>query len=235
MSQQEPVEVHAAFDELARLVLSDQTMDGLLQRIAELAKSVVAGATEVSVTLVGKDRGATVVATGPLAVALDERQYADDAGPCYDAALGGAAAYIADMRTETRWPLFTAAARIVGALSSLSTPIPLQHYANAAINMYGAEPDAFDEESMAVAQSFASYAGVALANMHLDESTRTLADQLQTAMESRAVIEQAKGVLMGQRRCTAEDAFDILVKLSQQSNRKLREVAQALVESTLAT
>jgi AmiR/NasT family two-component response regulator len=69
--------------------------------------------------------------------------------------------------------------------------------------------------------------------MHLYESTRTLAEQLQTAMESRAVIEQAKGVLMGQRRCTADEAFEILVKLSQQSNRKLREVAQALVDSTL--
>jgi GAF domain-containing protein len=170
-----------------------------------------------------------------LAVALDERQYADDAGPCYDAALGGAAAHIPDMRAETRWPLFTAAARAAGALSSLATPIPLQHYANAAINMYATEPEAFDDEALALAQSFASYAGVALANMHLYESTRTLADQLQTAMESRAVIEQAKGILMAQQGCTPDEAFGLLVKLSQSSNRKLREVAQALVDSTRPT
>lgn len=57
-----------------------------------------------------------------------------------------------------------------------------------------------------------------------------MAEQLETAMRSRAVIEQAKGILMGQRRCTAEEAFEVLVRLSQNSNRKLRDVAQALVD-----
>ena len=226
------VGAQAAFDELARMVLSEHTMDTLLARVAELARDVVEGAMEVSVSLVGKDRAATVVATGPLAAALDERQYEADSGPCVAAAQAGAVASITDMRTETRWPAFTKAAVEAGALSSLSTPIPLQQYATAALNMYGATPGAFDDQAVSLAGSFASYAGVALANMHLYESTRTLAEQLQTAMESRAVIEQAKGVLMGQRRCSADEAFDILVKLSQQSNRKLREVAQALVDSS---
>lgn len=67
--------------------------------------------------------------------------------------------------------------------------------------------------------------------MHLYESTRSLAEQLQAAMDSRAVIEQAKGVLMGQQHCTPDKAFDRLVALSQQSNRKLRDVARALVDS----
>jgi GAF domain-containing protein len=235
MAANEPVDAQAAFDELARIVLSDQTMDGLLQRVAELAQGVIPGAAEVSVTMVGRDKATTVVATGSLATALDERQYDDESGPCLDAAQSGSVASIPDMRTEVRWPHFTKAAVEAGALSSLSTPIPLQQYANAALNMYGTEAGVFDDEAQAMAQSFASYAGVALANMHLYESTRTLAEQLQVAMESRAVIEQAKGVLMGQRRCTAEEAFDILVKLSQQSNRKLREVAQALVESARLT
>jgi GAF domain-containing protein len=225
------LDAQAAFDELARLVLSEQTMEGLLSRVAELARGVVPGAAEVSVTLVGKDKATTVVSTGDVALALDERQYADETGPCLDAAQGATVASIPDMRSETRWPRFAAAAVGKGVLSSLSTPIPLQQYTNGALNMYGLEVDAFDEEAMALATSFASYAGVALANMHLYESTRTLAEQLQTAMESRAVIEQAKGVLMAQRSCSAEEAFDVLVHLSQQSNRKLRDVAQALVDS----
>ena len=66
--------------------------------------------------------------------------------------------------------------------------------------------------------------------MHLYEAQGRVAEQLQTAMQSRAVIEQAKGILMGARRCKAEEAFDILVKLSQDTNRKLRDVAQALVD-----
>ncbi len=67
--------------------------------------------------------------------------------------------------------------------------------------------------------------------MHLYESTAKLAQQLDLAMQSRAVIEQAKGILMGQRLCTADEAFTLLVDLSQRSNRKLRDVAQALVDS----
>lgn len=235
MAHDHPIDAQAAFDELARLVLADQTMDGLLNRIAVLAQGVVPGAAEVSVSLVTKDKATTVASTGQLATALDERQYAEDSGPCVDAARTGTVSSIPDMRIEARWPAFTKAAVEAGAFSSLSTPIPLQRYASAALNMYSTDVEGFDDEARAVAEAFAGYAGVALANMHLYESTRTLAEQLKTAMDSRAVIEQAKGVLMGQRRCTADEAFDILVKLSQQSNRKLREVAQALVDSALLT
>jgi GAF domain-containing protein len=232
MTESGRVDAQAAFDELARMVLSEHTMDTLLSRVAELAKNVVAGASEVSVSLLGTNRATTIVATGELAAALDERQYDEDSGPCLSAAQTGSVASIPDMRTETRWPAFTKSAVEAGALSSLSTPIPLQQHATAAaLNMYGATAGAFGPEAVSLAGSFAGYAGVALANMHLYESTRTLAEQLQAAMESRAIIEQAKGVLMGQRRCTADEAFEVLVKLSQQSNRKLREVAQALVDS----
>lgn len=230
-----PIDAQAAFDEPARLVLADQTMDGLLNRIAVLAKDVVPGASEVSVSLVAKYKATTVASTGELATALDEHQYAEASGPCLDAAQAGSVSSIPDMRTETRWPTFTPAAVERGALSSLSTPIPLQQYASAALNMYSTEVNGFDDEAKSVAVAFAGYAGVALANMHLYETTKTLAEQLQTAMQSRAVIEQAKGVLMGQRRCTAEEAFDILVNLSQHSNRKLRDVAQALVDSAQLT
>jgi AmiR/NasT family two-component response regulator len=72
---------------------------------------------------------------------------------------------------------------------------------------------------------------VALANAHLYDTQATLAQQLQAAMESRAVIEQAKGIVMGSRRCTAAEAFSILSRISQDTNRKLREVAAELVAS----
>jgi len=100
----------------------------------------------------------------------------------------------------------------------------------AAPNIYSVDEHAIDEASVELAGMFAAYAGVALANMHLYEAPGQVAEQLQTAMHSRAVIEQAKGILMAQRRCSAEDAFTILIHLSQDTNRKLRDVAQALVE-----
>jgi len=79
-------------------------------------------------------------------------------------------------------------------------------------------------------QTFAGYAAVALANAHLYDTTANLAQQMQAAMDSRAVIEQAKGIIMGDRRCTADEAFAILTRLSQDSNRKLRDIAAALVD-----
>ena len=74
-----------------------------------------------------------------------------------------------------------------------------------------------------------------LNNAGLYFTATTRADQLAESPRSRAVIDQAKGILMGTRRCTAEEAFDILVRLSQQSQRKLRDVANALVEQTTGT
>jgi GAF domain-containing protein len=227
------IDPQQAFDELGQMVLGEHTMDHLLQRIVALAMDVIPGAEDVSVTLVSTNKATTVVSTGRLATELDETQYATGFGPCLAAAEGGAVASIPDVDNELRWPAFCKEAIQRGVLSSLSTPIPLQQYASAALNLYASKPKAFDDAAVELATTFAGYAGVALANMHLYETTRALAEQLQTAMESRAVIEQAKGILMGQRRCSADEAFDILVRLSQQANRKLRDVAQALVDQSI--
>jgi AmiR/NasT family two-component response regulator len=107
-------------------------------------------------------------------------------------------------------------------------PVPV----SVALNVYARNAEAFDGDSLELAATFASYAAVAVANMHLFESQKQLAEHLATAMQSRAVIDQAKGILMAERRCSPQEAFDLLVGASQRSNRKLRDVAQALVDTT---
>jgi GAF domain-containing protein len=134
-----------------------------------------------------------------------------------------------DMAAEVRWPDWATRATAAGAHSSLSVGLPVHEQVSGALNIYSLDPKAFDEDAIVLAQTFAGYAAVALANAHLYDVTATLAQQLQAAMESRAVIEQAKGILMGQRRCSADEAFAILAKLSQDSNRKVRDIAEALV------
>ena len=225
-----PAQPQDAFEELGRVTLADNSIDTVMDKVAALTKRTIAGAAEVSVTFVQRGKATTVATTGPLALLLDERQYDRGYGPCLDSIAGGQPLLIADMATETRWPDFAAAARKQGAGSSLSIPVPVQREVSAALNIYSTKPNAFDGSAVELASTFAAYAGVALANMHLYEAQGKVAEQLQTAMASRAVIEQAKGILMGQRGCSAEQAFDILVKLSQETNRKLREVAQALVD-----
>ena len=224
-----PADAAQAFAELGRITLADHSLDQVMDKIAALSKRVVPGVDEASVTLVDRGRPMTVAFTGQLAMDLDERQYERGSGPCLDGIAAGAVVEIGDMATDTRWPDWTDAARRRGAGSSLTVPVPVQREVGAALNMYSRTPHAFDEHSRELAASLAAYAGVALANMHLYEAQGRVAEQLQTAMASRSVIEQAKGILMGARGCTADEAFDVLVGLSQTSNRKLREVAEALV------
>jgi GAF domain-containing protein len=224
-----PMQPQDAFAELARVTLADHSLDTVMEKVARLTKRTVPGASEVSVTLVERGRASTVAFTGQLAIELDERQYDKGYGPCLDAIAAGQPVRIDKMSTETRWRDWTSEATKHGAGSSLSIPVPLQREVNAALNIYCTDEHGFDDAAAELASTFAAYAGVALANMHLHQAQGKVAEQLQAAMHSRAVIEQAKGILMGARRCTPEQAFDILVDLSQTSNRKLREVAEALV------
>ncbi len=232
MSEQAPLQPQDAFHELARVTLADHTLDTVMDKVAALTKRTVPGAAEVSVTFVQGEQAATRAYTGPLALHLDERQYDKGYGPCLASIAGAEPVHIQDMATETRWPDFAAEAQQHGAGSSLSIPVPVQREVAAALNIYSTDPNAFDNEAVELASTFAAYAGVALANMHLYQAQGQVAEQLQAAMASRAVIEQAKGILMGQRGCDAEEAFSRLVKLSQDTNRKVRDVAQALVEQT---
>ena len=227
-----PTQPQDAFEELGRVTLADNSIETVMEKVAALTKRTLAGAAEVSVTFVQRGKASTVATTGPLALLLDERQYARGYGPCLDSIAGGEPLLVADMATETRWPDFAAEARKQGAGSSLSIPVPVQREVSAALNIYSTQSNAFDGDAVELASTFAAYAGVGLANMHLYEAQGKVAEQLQAAMASRAVIEQAKGILMGQRGCSAERAFDVLVKLSQDTNRKLRDVAQALVDET---
>ncbi|MCW2777487.1 MAG: hypothetical protein JWN17_1212 [Frankiales bacterium] len=221
-------------ERLAGLRLAETTLAGVMDTICVLTKETVPGASDVSVTVLDERRAATVASTGELATALDEGQYARGHGPCLDSIAGAEPVHIPSMTQEQRWPDFAQQARELGAGSSVSLPMPLQREISAALNVYSRQEHAIDDTSVALARTFAAYAGIALANVHLHEAQTRTAAQLQEAMRSRAVIEQAKGILMGQRRIPADAAFDLLVRLSQDSQRKLRDVAEALVASAVA-
>lgn len=102
----------------------------------------------------------------------------------------------------------------------MSVRIPVQLAVSGALNVYSTQTKAFDDEAVELAKAFASYAAVAIANAHLYASSTALAAQMQDAMATRAVIEQAKGILVSQRGCTVDEAFDILVRASRNSKPK---------------
>jgi GAF domain-containing protein len=222
-----------AFIQLGRIPMDQWTLTQVLSQVAELAKATIPGADEVSVTLV-EEAGAdarSVAFTGDLAVQLDERQYERGFGPCMDACLGGTSITISDTATEERYSDFGAVAARAGVRSSLSVGMPVPQRTVGGLNLYSRSAHAFDADAKALAQAFADYAAVALVNAALVDSKTALARQMEEAMASRAVIEQAKGILMARLACTADEAFTHLSRQSQRTNRKLRDVATELVAS----
>ncbi|MBL7255694.1 GAF and ANTAR domain-containing protein [Paractinoplanes lichenicola] len=116
-----------------------------------------------------------------------------------------------------------------GAAAVLSIGLPVSAELTGVLTLHSRSPRGFSDEDTVRAEAFAGYAAVAVANAHSFHSALLLASQMQAAMGSRAVIEQAKGVIMAQRRCSADEAFAQLTKASQDANRKVRDVAAALV------
>ena len=196
------------------------------------AAAFLAGDLGMEVTLVESDRAFTAAFAGQLALDLDETQYQEGFGPCLEVAQSAGTVAVPDMAAETRWPAYARQALAAGVRSSLSVALPLQEAVLGALNIYAARPAAFDQATTELARTFAGYAAVAIANARLYQTTATLAEDMRRAMETRAVIEQAKGILVAQQHCTPERAFEILTRLSQATHRKLRDCAADLVTRT---
>jgi GAF domain-containing protein len=219
----------AALEQLGQLSLRGNSLDALLMQVVELSKDVMPGEPEASILVMVRDRPTTAVSTGDLATRLDETQYAKGYGPCMHAATSGELTEIPDTRIEMRWADYSRRAAEEGNLSSLSVPLPIDDDMVGALNIYAREPHAFDEQSRAEAMRFGPYAGVALSNIHAYSSARELAENMQAALESRAVIDQAKGILMERHKLTAEQAFQLLAHASMRTNTKLRVISEHLV------
>ncbi|BCJ40647.1 transcriptional regulator [Actinoplanes ianthinogenes] len=228
----DPVEQAAAFAELGRIKLGETDLNGVLDRVADLARRTLPGADQVSITLIRDGAACTPAHTGETALQLDEFQYEQDSGPSLEAAAAKTTVHVPEAGEDRRWNGWSERAAAAGIGSMLSVGLPIVENVSGALNIYGRRAGAFGDDVIALAQTFVRYAAVALANAHLYDTTATLAQHMQAAMESRAVIEQAKGIIMGERRCSADDAFAILTKVSQDTNRKLRDVAAALVDRT---
>jgi GAF domain-containing protein len=226
---QPPQDPRAAFAELSRIMVGEQPLSATLARVAELAKQTIPGAAEVSVTLMQDGDVESAGFTGPLAAQLDERQYEAGFGPCMEAAISGATIPIDDTANSSTYPDFGRLARRQGITHTMSVGLPVQRQTIGALNIYGTGDGSFDEQAQELATTFAGYAAVAVANAGLYASTAQLAAHLQSALDSRAVIDQAKGILMSRHGMSAEAAFDMLSKQSQVTNRKVRDIASDLV------
>jgi GAF domain-containing protein len=220
---------HEAFAELAMIMLGTEPLTAVLQRVADLAVRTIPAIDEASITVMENGKARTAAFTGSLALDLDERQYETGFGPCLDAGASGQTILVDTQDEHSPYPLFTEACRHAGVHHTLSTGLPTTKRLMGGLNLYARSEQPIKDSSIELAERFAGYAAVAVANLALHASTAALVTQLQTAMASRAVIEQAKGLIMGQQHCTEQEAFEVLVRASQHQNRKLRDIAADLV------
>lgn len=229
----QPASAADALERLGRLSLRELAAEGLLQTVADLARTVVPGELEVSVSLLAKGRPTTVVSTGRLAVDLDGEQYEGGHGPCLHAARTGELVEVTDSRTDDRWPGYLPRAAERGALSSLSVPlsIDVDEQVSGALNLYARTSGAFDADARTAAARFGPYAAVAAGNLHAHRSARDMADDLQAALESRAAVDRAKSVLVRRYRLSPDQAFHLLAQASMSAERTVRDIADDLVRT----
>ena len=200
-------------------------VDATLRTIAATAVDAVPGAEECTIGYVtGRRTVEPRGATGDLPRLVDEVQGRVQEGPCLDSVWEQRTVRIEDMRTEQRWPRFAAEAVRLGVLSSLSFQLFVEGDNLGALNLYARAPHAFGEESEDVGLVLAAHAAVALAGARSE-------DHLRRAVDNRDLIGQAKGILMERRKLTADQAFQVLARVSQQTNRKLVDVAEELTRT----
>ncbi|MFJ7151512.1 GAF and ANTAR domain-containing protein [Streptomyces sp. NPDC100445] len=190
----------------------------------------VSGADGCGVTLRRRQRPLTVVSTGGVADKLDEKQYGQDDGPCLQALRTGHVVHVPDVLEETRWGTYPRFAAGLGVRSSLSVPISVRDHTAGALNFCAAAPDAFTDHDRQEPALFAARAGGAIALAQRPADAEDFTRDLQSALASRSVIDQAIGSVMQQRRCTAEEAFDLLRRLSQRTNLELRDICARLTD-----
>jgi GAF domain-containing protein len=211
------------FSGLARSLEEHDDPEVMLAEIIAAAVAMVPGVDEGSVSVViGRRNIGSHAPTGDLPAQVDALQEETQQGPCLDSAYEQLTVRVDDMSSETRWPEFARRASEARAASMLSLQLYVEGDNLGALNLYSRRPNAFDDESEQVGLLFASHAAVAFAGVRKEA-------QLAKALGSRDLIGQAKGILIERYKISPERAFLLLARVSQDSNRKLHEIATELV------
>src|SRR6202048_228366 len=234
----EDADLHAAIGNLAGLVAGSLGLPELLAEVASFAVGAIPGADGAGVTLLRVDRPDNMVAalasSAPFVAEIDEIQYGTlHEGPCITAALERRTVRSGSLGGEKMWPRFGPRVGRLGVHSALSLPLLLSDRVIGAINVYAHGKDVFDEHAAELGELFAKPAAVAVHNAQVLAHAMALTAQLQKALLTRPVIDQAIGLIRGRSGRTAEEAFTQLRAISQDTHRKLAEVAQNIVDEAV--
>ena len=218
---------------LQSLLVDVADIHTFLTELAVVSTAVVAAPVSSGITLRYDGNLLTFGSSDERAEALDETQYRVGAGPCLQSMRDSQVVRITDTRTEQRWPAYVRAAGELGLRCALSCPLTIGDDTFGALNVYGFDAaDLFGAEEQRRLELFAAQAAGTLRVAVRQVKGATLLAQMEESLQSRAVIDQALGIIMGQQRCTASVAFELLRRESQNTRRRLRDVAAELVTRT---
>ena len=221
------------FVERAGAIPTDTDLvDSTLRLVVELARTTVAGADGVSVSLRRHGQLATVAASDQIILDMDAEQYAAGEGPCVDASIKGRRFHARSLDDEDRWPTFTPKARALGIQAILSSPLVAHSHSVGALNIYSLQPWAFGDDDRDLAMRFATEVSAILTDAGVDVSDDRRSERFQASLRSREVIAQAQGVIMEREGITENEAYTVLRVHSQRTGVSLRAWAEEVTGST---
>jgi putative methionine-R-sulfoxide reductase with GAF domain len=220
----------SALAELSSLPAGESDRQRLLGRMATLVRGAVPAADWVSITVGSPMDPQRLGSDSAEAQDFDGRQVRAGEGPCWDAYRSGTVVVSSDVTTDSRWPALGPLAEASEVRSVISVPVREESETTGAVNVYSRRTEAFGAAGRRIAELAAAAVAGILLNVAERESMQTLADNLERALTSRAVIDQAKGMLMARLGVNAEEAFARLVNVSSHLNVKLRDLAELIVE-----
>jgi GAF domain-containing protein len=228
-----PDELIESINALSQLLLAEEDVSSTCGRIAELAVHAVEAADACSISLSRPDGIVTVGVTDEAGSRIDEIQNETNEGPCLSSIEGDGTYRIADVGHDETWPTFSKrTGEETGIKSMVAYALDVPGGARGALNLLARKVDAFDDDDVATGSLFAAQAAAVLASALHHAEDKNQIDQLKQALETRQVIGQAVGIIMASRRVTEDEAFEILVRISQDANIKIRDIARRVVDKS---
>jgi len=226
------VELADVFVEMADTLVDDFDVIEFLHVLTERCVHLL-GVSAAGILLTdGRDTLQVVAASSERTRLLELFQLQTDQGPCVDCFHTGRPVSVADLPSAGRWPRFAAAAAEVGFAAVHALPMRLRAEVIGALNLFDTDAGALDEGKLRIGQALADVATIGLLQQRAVHRRDVLTEQLQTALNSRVLIEQAKGVLAERLHLDVADAFTLLRNSARSRNRRLSELAQAVVDGS---
>jgi GAF domain-containing protein len=220
------------FVEMADTLVDDFDVIDFLHMLTERCVQLL-GVSAAGLLLTDEHDTLQVVAASSERTRLLELfQLQTDQGPCVDCFRTGLPISVADLPTAGRWPRFTAAAAEVGFAAVHALPMRLRTEVIGALNLFDTGPSTLDDAKLRIGQALADVATIGLLQQRAIHRRDALTEQLQTALNSRILIEQAKGILAERLQLDVADAFTLLRGTARNRNRRLSDLAQAIVDGS---